>query len=467
MRDYNNSPRTEIITYSKQSPTVAPRVLYLEPLNKDSSWGSNDQAASFNAWGVIANRWPWLLAMLLVGTAVGLGISLSETPLYQSKVSLEIQNPNEGPINLPMADLQAEASSPESYLPTQSVILESRTLHNRVLAKLAGQKFDRTEVKGSLVGRLLHRKTEITAASAKDLSPVETKVDVEPNTRIVNVSIDSPDPQMAARYANTLANEYIDSNLQARWDAINHARDWLAQQVAEARAKLDESENKLTEYQRASDLMFVSDKESAAQDKLKEVQAALSEAQAHRIEAQSAYQTALSTPSDAVPQVQDNARLNQYQTQLAELRRQLAELSSQYTPNHPKVQKVQAQITQLEASFATERQNILARIRSEYQAAQMRENLLVVFFGNSLSSFPNRRRNRSITRFFSATWKRIGPSMIHSSRSQRRPTSPLRCAEVTYASSIPHKFPASRISRMSRGTRCAVHCRGLHSVWCS
>jgi capsular exopolysaccharide synthesis family protein len=377
MPEYGATPRTEIITYPKNSPNSVPRVLYLEPLNQDTSGDQGEQSVSFQAWRAIVKRLPWVIVMFFLGLIAGLSVSLSETPLYQSTVSLEIQNPNEGPVNLPMADLQAEASA-ESYLPTQAVILQSRMLREKTLAKLSSQKLqqNRTNPPSGFLGHLLRRKSATTTAASRALAPVETKVTIEQNTRIVNVLCSSPDPQVAAGYANTLANVYIDANLQARWDAINHARQWLSEQLDESRKKLQDSENQLTAYERASNLMFVGDKESAEQEKLKEVQAALAEAQAARIEKQSAYQTASSTPADAVPQVLDNVRLSQYQAQIADLRRELAELSSQYTPQHPKVQRLQAQIDQVESTFQAERQNVLTRIRSEYQAALVRENLL-------------------------------------------------------------------------------------------
>jgi uncharacterized protein involved in exopolysaccharide biosynthesis len=122
--------------------------------------------------------------------------------------------------------------------------------------------------------------------------------------------------------------------------------------------------------------MFTGDKTSVEQEKLKQTQAALSEAQAARIEKQSVYQMASSSAADSVPQVIDNTRLSDYQSQLASLRRQLAELSSQFTPEHPKVEQVQAQIDDLESTFKKERNNILLRIRNEYEAALMREKLL-------------------------------------------------------------------------------------------
>ena len=371
-------PRTEIIARPNGSKNATPRVLYLEPMGGEPGYDPNERSQRFDLWGALRPRLPWIVAMLLLGAVGGFAFSASQTPIYQAHVSLEIQNPNVGPINLPIADMQAE-EAPEAYLPTQALILQSRTLQQKVYAKLASQKLNKPHAPGKtgIFRRLLGKKNSTPPAA---VPTVEVKINIENNTRIVELVCDSEDPEVAARYANTLANEYIDSNLQARWDAITRAREWLSQQREETRKKLQDSENQLTLYGQASNLMFTGDKESAEQDKLKEVQAALSEAQSARIEKQAAYQIASSTPADSVPQVLDNAKLSEYQSQIADLRRQLAQLSAQHTPQHPKVQQLQAQIDQLESTFNAERGNVLVRIRSEYQAALMRENLLTAAY---------------------------------------------------------------------------------------
>jgi len=376
----DKTPGNEIIVHPNGNRGAAPRMLYLEPIDSNSSWGDREQAP-VEVWRMIRQGMPWIVTLILVGAFGGLLFSARETPIYQAHVSLEIQNPSESAVAIPMADLQdgAAAVSPESYLPTQAEILKSRTLQERTRTRIAHEKFQagwqdhgRLDWLRGLFGMAPRQ----ASAGAAVLPPVKVDVSIDAGTRIVQILCDSTNPRVSATYANALANEYIDSNLQARWDAINHARQWLSQQLDDTRAKLQSSEDQLQAYGRASDLTFTGDKESSDQDKLKQLQEELSEAQADRIAKQSAYQIAVSTPADAVPQVIDNARLNEYQAQLADLRRQLAELSSEYTPAHPKVKRIQAQIDQLEQTFKEERSNILVRIRSEYQAALMRERLL-------------------------------------------------------------------------------------------
>jgi len=339
--------------------------------------GEEGRSVVYEAWRVIRQKLPWFIGLVLLGLLGGFMVSLSETPIYDSTVSLEIQNPSEG-ANLQIGG-DGAAISPESYLPTQVEILQSRTLHKRALARLASENFRAESQKPGKLDSLRHLLGLVAApppAGSQHIPPVHVTVQPTINTRIVQIHCESTNPAAAAAYANALANEYIDSNLQARWDAINHARQWLAQQLDETRAKLQTSEDQLLAYGRASNLMFTGDKENSEEEKLKQIQAALSEAEADRIAKQSAFKIASSTPADSVPQVIDNARLSDYQGQLADLKRQLAELEAEYTPEHPKVKRVQAQIDQLTSTMQTDRNNVLTRIRSEYQAAVMKENLL-------------------------------------------------------------------------------------------
>ena len=361
----------ELIVHPSRSKSSSSTVLYLEPFSSGSQ--ETENPLSMQIWRVMRQRLHWLVAAVLLGCLMGFGLSLRQTPIYEAKASLEIQNPAETSPSLKVGD-QAPISA-ESYLPTQSAILQSRTLHRLTVERLHREHFQSGFQSTSHMGML---RRILRLAPPKPTQSWGASVEIQPslNTRIVNIICSSPDPQFAAAFANALVNEYIDSDLKARWDAINNARQWLAQQLEEARTKLQQSEVNLQNYGAASHLLFTGDKESAEQDKLKEMQTALFAAQAERIAKQSQYQIAMSTTADSVPQVIDSAQLSDYQTKLADLRRQLADLSQEYTPEHPKVRRVQAQIDDLEKSFTQERTNIITRIKNEYQSALVKERLL-------------------------------------------------------------------------------------------
>ena len=79
---------------------------------------------------------------------------------------------------------------------------------------------------------------------------------------------------------------------------------------------------------------------------------------------------------DSIPETVSDEHLRDYQAKLTDLRRQMAELSTSLTPLHPKVKRVQAQIAEVESAISKARNNVLARIRSEYESAKRREQLI-------------------------------------------------------------------------------------------
>jgi capsular exopolysaccharide synthesis family protein len=123
-------------------------------------------------------------------------------------------------------------------------------------------------------------------------------------------------------------------------------------------------------------LLFTSEKDNIAEEKLRQLQEELSKAQADRVGTQSKYELVSTAPPESLPEVLDDKTLGEYQVKLTDLRRQLAELSSSLTAAHPAVNKVQAQIAALESALEKERTNIIQRIRNEFESAQRRENLL-------------------------------------------------------------------------------------------
>ena len=74
--------------------------------------------------------------------------------------------------------------------------------------------------------------------------------------------------------------------------------------------------------------------------------------------------------------VLDSSQLRDDQIKLDDLRRQVAALVPPLTEANPKVQHLRAQIREIEDSLANEKNNVLERMRNEFQAATHRESLL-------------------------------------------------------------------------------------------
>src|SRR5260370_693987 len=142
------------------------------------------------------------------------------------------------------------------------------------------------------------------------------------------------------------------------------------------KTQLEQSEAQLHDYARTSGLTFTSEKDNLAENKLKEIQDELSKAQADRIANQAKFEAAKSKPVDSLPEVLEDPTMREYRQRLTDLQRQYAELSATLTPEHYKVQRVQAQINELKSQMKTKRPNVLPRIANNYAAAMRRETLL-------------------------------------------------------------------------------------------
>src|SRR5262249_51545026 len=135
-------------------------------------------------------------------------------------------------------------------------------------------------------------------------------------------------------------------------------------------------EAQLQDYARTTGLTYTAEKESMAEGRLKEVQDELSKAQADRITNQAKYEEARRKSADSLPEILDDPTLREYRQRLTDLQRQYAELSATLTPAHYRVQRVQAQIDELQKQIRVERTNVLGRVKNEYAASLQREKLL-------------------------------------------------------------------------------------------
>src|ERR1700723_388642 len=141
------------------------------------------------------------------------------------------------------------------------------------------------------------------------------------------------------------------------------------------KANLEKSEANLQAYARSSGLTMT-EKENVTEGRLKELQDELDKAQADRVDKQAKFEEAKSKPAESLPETIDDPTLREFRMKLADLQRQLVELTATLTPEHYKVQRVQAQINELQSALEKQRTNVLRRVGNEFASATRREKLL-------------------------------------------------------------------------------------------
>jgi capsular exopolysaccharide synthesis family protein len=383
-----DDPNSKAVQRKNAAPYLPARPPYFEvppPMMTD------DQGPGLllEFWYMLWRRKGTLLLIAFLGLLGAVLLTLPQTPVYQARTTLEIQNLNENFLNMREVSPTAneDAANPlETDLQTQVNILQSESVLGGVIAKLdLGTKLAAGKDKGRLAAwrKALHlpeSKPALTGEAILHLVARNLKVRMQANTRLVEILYDSTDPLLAADIANTLTAEFIRQNLESRWQTTQKTGEWLTGQMGDVRVKLEKSEEQLQAYARAAGLLFTSEKDNVAEEKLRQIQQELSRAQADRVTKQSQYELATTASTDSLPEVLDDATLKDYQVKLTDLRRQLAELSSTLTAAHPSVKKLQAQVTTLEAARETERADVTRRIQNEFESAQRREKLLAASY---------------------------------------------------------------------------------------
>jgi capsular exopolysaccharide synthesis family protein len=294
--------------------------------------------------------------------------------MYRAIASIELEGVNENFLNI--KDVMPTTMHYVDDVQTQVKLMQSRTLVTRVIQALrtGAPSTASTGTKPSPSTPPSSYSEAALAAAARTV-----KIKSTMNTRVLDILCDSADRNLAADFANTLVTEYIEQAQESRWEASQRTGRWLARQLGDLKQKVESSEAAAQAYARGTGLLFTGENESkdnVAEEALRQLDSELLRAQADRIQKQSRYELAVSAERASLPEVLDDDLSREYKLQLADLRRQLAELSTVYNPEYHKVQRVQAQINDLESTLKKSRAGIVDRLRHDFQSAQRRELLL-------------------------------------------------------------------------------------------
>jgi len=342
---------------------------------------------------ILQKRLQTILIVFFILFVAVLIATLKQRPVYRAQALLEIQKEN--PDIPTIKELYELEEVSDAYLRTQYSILASESLGRRVIDQLQLETV--SEFNSPMWWQFWRRTKRPSPAPAVTIGPVRQAPDreisqrvlerfqdhltIDPisRSRLVAVRFDSRDPDLAARIVNSLAADYVDQSLEARWQATQKASDWLSQQLIGVKAKLEKSEDELQSYARHNGLMFLETDKGASQnvanERLQQFEEQLTKAEAERYEKEALYRLVQTGESAALPGVLQNKLIQDLSERLAELKREHAQLSTSFNADYPRVKEIQSQIDDIEASLRDERQRAADSIVNDYSAAVRREDL--------------------------------------------------------------------------------------------
>jgi len=374
-------------------PVRGPQYLDISagPRVDPEGWNNEPEGGWRRHWQVFTGHKIFVILLAVLGIVGGFAMFVPKLPVYSAATTLELQPINGSFMNMAAVDPMAGFSSDATLnAQTQLSILKSNSIVAPAMERLEREN-------PSVVSAPTDPFSKIRARlGIVPKEPVEAFKDalvgaafslsarLIPNTRIIEVSCQSTIPEVAANFVNAIASEYMYQSMQARSRNSQTTSQWLAGQLEETKARLGEAEGKLQEFVRKSGNMFAPDSagtpETLSSSKLRQLQGDLAAAQTERINKQTLYQASLSRPIESFPP-DLSGRLNEYTAEITKLQGQLAVLNTTLTANHYKVKEITNNIAELERARERERNNVLARIQGDYQAAVSREQLLQKAYG--------------------------------------------------------------------------------------
>lgn len=333
-----------------------------------------------------------ILGTALLGLLAGIALSLVLTPLYRSTALLELNPPSSQVIENASGQERQAAFNAQEAVATQLGLLRSESLARRVAQEL------------NLVSNPAFTSTEGTRQQKLDQAVAtlqqNTLVEGVRDSTLMQVTYVSADPQLAARVANALAEGFIASALERRYDSSSYAREFLSNQLAATRKALEDSERSLNSYALSTGIVRTPERitngvategASLAAMNLEALNTALNEARVRRVNAEQAFRNNASSASSA----SNSASMASLREQRALLQAQYAEKSRTFKDDYPELVELRARISGLDRAIASARgegaSGQRAELQAEFRAAQDAENQLSAQLAQLKSEVQNER----------------------------------------------------------------------------
>jgi succinoglycan biosynthesis transport protein ExoP len=329
---------------------------------------------------MILRKHQWLIASFLLAIVTIVTIATFRMqPVYEATTRIEIDRENTSILPFNGTDGYDAEMDLENYIETQSKILTSETLGMQTIKFLhldQDAAFGGSPTSPSTLAVSPAVDGPLTRPPALGAFLGGLTVKRVPNSRLLDVTFATTDPNLAAKVVNAHIANFIEQNFRSRYEATTQASNWLAGQLDELKAKVETSEDARINYERANQIWTVGEKEDVSTQKLADLNKELTGAQADRINKEAVFQLAQAGNYDAIPAVRESPVIQDILKRQGDLSTQYTDALNQYGPKFPKVVRLQEQLKDLDTLVTTEKKNIGNQIEAEYRGSRQRELLL-------------------------------------------------------------------------------------------
>jgi polysaccharide biosynthesis transport protein len=288
----------------------------------------------------------WWVALLVLSLALGLAIALNMLlPRQYKALASVLVDSKPDPVSIAMFGGQSPG-----FMATQVDIIQSDRVAQRVVRNLKlienpqirKQWQDETKGEGSIeswLGNVFQRNMEVVPSR---------------ESSVIVVSYKAPDPRFAAALANAFVQAYVDTSLELRVDPARQYSTFFESRSKEAREALELAQSKLSSFQREKGIIANDERLDIENSRLNELSSQLTSLQAMSAEAGSRQTQAMGSSGDRMQEVLNNGLVSSLRADLSRSEARLQELSTRFGDNHPQVQELKANISEMRSRLDVE-----------------------------------------------------------------------------------------------------------------
>ncbi|MEE7491242.1 GumC family protein [Methylobacterium oryzae CBMB20] len=307
-------------------------------------------------------------------------------PRYTSSIQVLVDPSDLRVVENDVNARQPQADSGVSIAESQVRVIQSDSVLRRVIAKLHLDQDDEfvlpdsnnptlTWIKGAL-GMLPPPASRDPVITALDTLQNRLTVRRAERTFVIDVSVQSRDPEKAARIANAVGDAYFAEEAAARTETARRASDALAGRLNSLKRDVEQAESAVVRYREDHKLVAASGRLLTDQQ-LGDLNQQLVTASIKTAEAKSRLEQARrmrsSDPSTALPEMLQSLEMQALRQQYATLSRNTAELATRLGERHPAMAEQYAQQRDLQRLIQREKERIIETTQKDYDRAAASE----------------------------------------------------------------------------------------------
>ncbi len=346
----------------------------------------NDDIDLREIFAALGRKRKTIIGMTLAALLGSLAFVNFVTPKYTAEARLLLENQDNY-----FARPEKDSRSGDTMIDAEDVLSQVQLAQSRDVARAVIKKLNLVtvpEFDPVLKGVPAYMRLPMMLGLVKDPTTItpedrvlesytsKTNIFAVGKSRVISAEVSSQDPKLAAKIANTIAEQYLEQQTVAKKQSTQNASTWLKEQVEPLRQKVIEAEARVEAFRSKSNLFVGTNNNTIANQQLSELNTQLSTARSTQADQQSrARLIRQALPTGRIfdfSEVLKDDLVRKLSENRSTLRALLASEERVYLPQHPRLKELSAQIGDLEGQIRGAAERTARSLENDARAASAR-----------------------------------------------------------------------------------------------